>query len=43
MREKMKQNFGFITLDFVPARCTSVGQVGDQPEVNNNMKSRTKA
>ena len=42
MREKMRENYGWICVDFIPARCTGPYQPGDQPEVNNTFKTVSK-
>ena len=38
MRDKMRENYGWICVDYIPARCTGPYQPGDQPEVNNTFK-----
>ena len=43
MREKMRENYGWICVDYIPARCTGLYQPGDQPEVNNAFKTASAA
>ena len=43
MREKMRENYGWICVDYIPARCTGLYQPGDQPEVNNAFKTASTA
>jgi hypothetical protein len=42
MRSLMRQNVGWISVDYILARGTSKYQPGDQPEINNSFKMNSK-